>query len=56
MKYKVYIEQIWHYSTIIEADSFEQADEIAYDMCVNIDPCNTDMSFSDEHYDVQKIN
>ena len=54
-KYRMYVEQIWHYSQDIEADNYDEALEKASDIMVNVDPFNTDMTFSDEYIDVEEI-
>ena len=54
-KYRMYVEQIWHYSQDIEADNSDEALEKASDIMINVDPLNTDMIFSDEHIDIEEI-
>lgn len=55
MKFKMYIEQIWHYNEVFEADSLEEAWEIAGEKCCDISPMDYPMTFSDEHCDVEEV-
>ena len=59
MRYKVYISQVWNYSTEIEADSREEADDIAGEIAQDISPkCNNPlrrMSFGDEYVEVEAV-
>ena len=59
MRYKVYVSQVWSYSTVIEADSREEADGIAGEIAQDISPkCNNPlrrMTFGDEYVEVEPI-
>lgn len=59
MRYKVYISQVWTYSTEIEADSREEADSIAGEIANDVTPkCNNPlrrMTFGDEYVEVKPV-
>lgn len=60
MRYKVYISQVWTYSTEIEADSREEADAIAGEIANEVTPKNTSnplrrMAFGDQYVEVEPI-
>lgn len=55
MKFKMYMEQIWHYNEIFEADNYEEALEIAGNKCCDISPMDYPMTFSDENCDVVQL-
>ena len=59
MRYKVYISQVWSYSTEIEADSREEADAIAGEIASDISHKTNNplrrMKFGDEYIEVEPI-
>ena len=57
MRYKVYISQVWSYSTEIEADSREEADSIAGKIAEEVVPSSIirQMTFGDEYVEVEPI-
>lgn len=57
MKYKVNISQVWEYSTVIEADSRKEADDIAGEIAADVSPTDNirHMSFKDEYVEVKPM-
>lgn len=55
MKYKVYISQVWTYTTEIEADSKEQAQDIAEYIAEDVSPQNDNMRFGEERVEVEEM-
>lgn len=55
MKYKVYISQVWTYTTEIEADSKEQAQDIAGYIAEDVSPQNDNMRFGEERVEVEEM-
>lgn len=51
MKYKVYISEVWTYSTVIDAESQDEAEVIASD--ISMDLGIDDMSFCDGTVEVE---
>lgn len=57
MKYKVYISQVYSYTTEIEADSRAEADAIAGEIASEVTPSSIirRMTFGDEYVEVEPI-
>lgn len=55
MKYKVYISQVWTFTTEIDAPNKETAEEIAGDIAVEIDPMKGIMTFGQEYVEVEEV-
>ena len=55
MRYKVYISQVWTYTTEVEADSRADADALAGDIANNMTPMDSPMKFGDEYVEVEMV-
>lgn len=55
MRCKVYISQVWTYTTEIEAESQEQAQGIAEYIAEDVSPQNDNMRFKSERIEVKEV-
>ena len=55
MRYKVYISQVWTYTTEVEAETRAEADEKAERVAADMTPANSYMQFGDQYVEVEAI-
>lgn len=54
-KYKVYISEVWTYTTTIEAGSRAEADAEAERIADGMTPANSPMEYGDTYVEVEEI-
>jgi len=55
MRYKVYISQVWTYTTEVEAETRAEADDKAEKVAADMTPANSYMQFGDQYVEVEAI-